>query len=301
MELGVVFPTHEIGNDSSAIRDFVQAAEDSGYKRLVAYDHVLGAHPDRPEGVWLGPYGKAITPPYTHETAFHEPFVLFGYMAGLTNTIEFMTGVLVLPQRQTALVAKQCAEIDILSNGRLVLGVGVGWNSVEFEALSEDFTKRGRRMEEQIHLLRRLWTEPLVTFEGDFDRITKAGLNPLPNQPIPIWIGAMADIAVERAGRLADGWHIPRAYRNNPQALGDELAKFHDAANAAGRDPASLGVSSNLHAVGLEIDEQIELAERSREAGITHLHFNTLEAGYTSPGEQIQAIRNFAEQFSLHK
>ena len=111
----------------------------------------------------------------------------------------------------------------------------------------------------------------------------------------------MADIAVERAGRLADGWHIPRAYRNNPQALGDELAKFHDAAKAAGRDPASLGVSSNLHAVGLEIDEQLELAEQSREAGITHLHFNTLEAGYTSPGEQIQAIRNFAEQFSLHK
>ena len=217
MELGVVFPTNEIGNDRIAIRDFAQAAEDLGYTRLVAYDHVLGAHPERPEGVWLGPYGNRVTPPYTHESAFHEPFVLFGYLAGLTDHLEFMTGVLVLPQRQTALVAKQCAEIDILAGGgRLILGVGVGWNSVEFEALGEDYRTRGRRMEEQIGLLRRLWTEPLVTFEGRFDRVTKAGLKPLPERPIPIWVGAMADLAVDRAGRLADGWHVPRALPRRP-------------------------------------------------------------------------------------
>ena len=306
MELGVVFPQGEIGNDPIAIRDFVQAAEDVGYTRLVAYDHVLGAHPERPdEGElsrpWVGPYGRPVTPPYTHESAFHEPFILFGYLAGLTSRIEFMTGVLVLPQRQTALVAKQCAEIDILSGGRLVLGVGVGWNSVEFEALGQDFSNRGRRMEEQIDLLRRLWSEPVLTFEGRYERVTKAGINPLPARPIPIWIGALVDVAVERAGRLADGWHIPRVFRNEPETIAEPLAKLHEAAKAAGRDPAAIGVSSNLHAVGLDVEQQLDVAERSERAGITHLHFNTLEAGHASPEEQIRAIRDFAEQYGLGK
>ena len=297
MELGVVFPTNEIGNDRIAIRDFAQAAEDLGYTRFVAYDHVLGAHPERPEGdAWVGPYGRHVTPPYTHESAFHEPFVLFGYLAGLTDRLEFMTGVLVLPQRQTALVAKQCAEIDILAGGgRLILGVGVGWNSVEFEALGEDYGTRGRRMEEQIGLLRQLWSEPVVTFEGRFDRVTKAGLKPLPERPIPIWIGAMADIAVERAGRLADGWHVPRAYRGDPQRVAGEAEKFYAAARAAGRDPSTLGLSSNLHAVGLNPDQQLELAERQQAAGVTHLHYSTMELDY-SPEQHITAIREFAEQ-----
>ena len=299
MELGVVFPTHEIGNDPIAIRDFAQAAEGAGYTRIVAYDHVLGAHPDRPrsEGAWTGPYGGAAAPPYTHATAFHEPFVLFGYLAGLTGRIGFMTGVLVLPQRQTALVAKQCAEIDILSGGRLVLGAGVGWNAVEFEALGEEFRTRGRRMEEQIGLLRRLWTEPVLTFGGRFHRVAKAGLNPLPERPIPIWIGARAAAAVERAGRLADGWHVPRAYRSRPERIGAEIERFREAARAAGRDPAALGLSSNLHAAGLGPDEQLDLAERSRAAGFTHLHYNTLEAGCASPADHIRAIRDFAEQY----
>ena len=306
MQIGVVFPTHEIGSDPIAIRDFAQAAEDAGYSRLVAYDHVLGAHPERPEEgelsrPWLGPYGRPITPPYTHESAFHEPFILFGYLAGLTASIEFMTGVLVLPQRQTTLVAKQTAEIDLLSGGRLVLGVGVGWNSVEFEALGLEFSNRGRRIEEQIELLRRLWSEPVLTFQGRYERVTKAGIKPLPERPIPIWIGALVDVAVERAGRLADGWHIPRVFRNDPETLEEPLGKLHAAAEAAGRDPASIGVSSNLHAVGLNIEQQLELAERSERAGITHLHFNTLEAGCASPDEHIAAIRAFAEQYGVGK
>ncbi len=307
MEIGVVFPQLEIGTDPIAIRDFAQAADDAGYTRLVAYDHVLGAHPERPpqdgelSRPWLGPYGRPITPPYSHESAFHEPFILFGYLAGLTQHLEFMTGVLVLPQRQTALVAKQCAEIDLLSSGRLVLGVGVGWNSVEFEALGQDFSNRGRRMEEQIALLRELWSEQVITFEGRYERVTKAGLNPLPERPIPIWIGALVDAAVERAGRLADGWHIPRVFRNEPETIAEPLAKLHAAARAAGRDPSTIGVSSNLHAVGLSVEQQLELAERSERAGITHLHFNTLEVGYGSPGEHIEAIRAFAEQYGVGK
>ena len=300
MELGVVFPTNEMGTDPIAIRDYAQAAEDLGYTRLVAYDHVLGAHPERPEGgAWLGPYGRHVTPPYTHEHAFHEPFVLFGFLAGLTSSLEFMTGVLVLPQRQTALVAKQCAQIDILAGGgRLILGVGVGWNSVEFEALGESYGTRGRRMEEQIGLLRQLWTEPVITFEGDFDRVTKAGLNPLPERSIPIWIGAMADVAVDRAGRLADGWHVPRAYRGDADRIAMEAQKFFAAARAAGRDPSTLGLSSNIHVVGLDPDEQLELAEGVEAAGVTHLHISTMEQGYT-PEQHIGAIRDFAEQYGV--
>ena len=302
MEMGVVFPTHEIGTDPLAIRDFAQAADDIGYTRMVAYEHILGAHPERPEGSpWRGLGSRGGRPPYTHETPFHEPLVVFAYLAGLTRSIEFMTGVLVLPLRQTALLAKQCAELDIVSGGRLVLGVGVGWNSVEFEALGEDFTTRGRRMEEQITLLRWLWEEPVVTFEGSFDRVMKAGINPLPDRLIPIWIGGTADVALERAGRLADGWHLPRVYRGMPQEFGKELAKVHAAAEAAGRDPAALGVSSNLHAVGLDLDQQLALAESSREAGITHLQFNTLEVGYTSVEEHIQALHDFGEAYGVGK
>lgn len=307
MKIGVVFPQLEIGTDPVAIRDFAQAADEIGYTRLVAYDHVLGAHPERPPGdaeftrPWLGPYGKSITPPYNHESAFHEPLVLFGYLAGLTRQIEFMTGVMVLPQRQTALVAKQVAEIDLLSGGRMVLGVGVGWNTVEFEALGQDYSNRGRRMEEQIDLLRKLWSEPVLTYEGRYERVSKAGLNPMPERPIPIWIGALVDAAVKRAGRLGDGWHIPRAFRNEPETIAEPLELLHAAAREVGRDPSSIGIGSNLHAVGLTVDEQLDIAERSERAGITHLNFNTLQVGYTSPAEHIEAIRAFAEQYGVGK
>ncbi|MGH3489331.1 MAG: LLM class F420-dependent oxidoreductase, partial [Actinopolymorphaceae bacterium] len=198
MRIGVVFPQTSIGADRGAIRTYAQAVEELGYTHLLAFDHVLGADPAQHPG-WSGPY--------THVSTFHEPFVLFGFLAGISS-LELVTGVIVLPQRQTALVAKQAAEVDILTDGRSRLGVGIGWNTVEYEALGEDFHTRGRRMEEQIEVMRRLWTEPVLTFEGRDHRITAAGIAPLPVQrPVPIWLGAQsAPRSLRRAGRLGDGW-----------------------------------------------------------------------------------------------
>ena len=199
MKFGVVFPQTQLGDDPMVIRDFVQAAEGMGYHHLLAYDHVLGANPER-EGWQAGS-------PYTYEDMFHEPLTLFAYLAGLTESIGFMTGVLILPQRQTALAAKQAAQVDLLSGGRLRLGVGVGWNAVEYNSLGYDFGTRGARVEEQIEVLRALWTRDLVKYEGKFDRIDDAGINPLPRQrPIPIWIGGTADVVLRRTARLSDGW-----------------------------------------------------------------------------------------------
>ena len=296
MELGVVFPTHEIGNDPIAIRDFAQAAEGAGYTRLVAYDHVLGAHPDRPagEGPRTGPYGGAAAPPYTHATAFHEPFVLFGYLAGLTSRIGLMTGVLVLPQRQTALVAKPCAELDLLSGGRLVLGAGVGWNAVEFGALGEDFRTRGRRMEEQIGLLRRLWTEPLVRFEGEFDSIPESAVCPRPGRPIPIWIGGHAPAVMDRVGRLGDGWVAGWA---KPDYLAERIALIGEAARAAGRDPAAIAIETRARAARWSPAQQADHARRCEAAGATHFALHTLEAGFASVGEHIEALRAFREEY----
>ena len=199
MRFGVVFPQTQLGADPPVLRDFAQAAEELGFHHILAYDHVLGANPDRPG--WQG------RRPYTYRDMFHEPFTLFSWMAAFTQRIGFMTGVLILPQRQTALVAKQAAQVDLLSGGRLRLGIGVGWNEVEYTCLGEDFSTRGARVEEQMHILRQLWTRELVTIEGRFDKIDDAGINPLPpQQPIPIWIGGTADVVLQRAARLSDGY-----------------------------------------------------------------------------------------------
>ena len=193
MHIGVVFPQTEIGADVGAVRAYALRVEELGYQHVLAYDHVLGADPAVHPG-WQGPYDVTTT--------FHEPFVLFGYMAAITE-LEMVTGIIILPQRQTALVAKQAAEVDLLTRGRFRLGIGLGWNAVEYEALGQDFTSRGRRVEEQVDLLRRLWTEPSVTYQGRFDRVTGAGLAPLPVQrPIPVWFGAQSERAYRRAGRL---------------------------------------------------------------------------------------------------
>src|SRR5918993_2963294 len=197
MQIGVVFPQTEIGADVTAVRRYATRVEQLGFAHLLAYDHVLGADPEV-HAPWRGPYDL--------HTTFHEPFVLFGYLAAAT-TLELVTGVIILPQRQTALVAKQAAEVDLLTDGRFRLGVGIGWNAVEYEALGESFDDRGRRMSEQIPLLRRLLTERVVTHAGEFDHITGAGLAPLPLQrPIPVWIGGQSAPAYRRIGRLADGW-----------------------------------------------------------------------------------------------
>ncbi len=284
MQLGVVFPQTEIGNDPAAIRDYAQAAEGAGYEHLLAFDHVLGAERDRPGG---------FQGPYDHETSFHEPFVLFGYLAALTERLELVTGIVILPQRQTALVAKQAAQLHVLSGGRLRLGVAVGWNAVEYEGLGENFHNRGRRIEEQISLLRALWSQPIVSFEGDYHRITKAGINPRPpGDSIPIWMGGMSDAVIERTGRLADGW-FPQ-YRD-PAELPAGIERVRAAAREAGRDPDAIAIESRIAMGGADVSEAVELAHRFEEAGATHLSVNTMSAGFTSPGQHVDAIRAFRE------
>src|SRR4051812_41487743 len=198
MEIGVVYPQIELGGDPIAVRRIGEAVEDLGFDYLLAYDHVLGAvHADRT---------PQLSIPFTEHDPFHDPFVMFGYLAGITERIGFATGVLVLPQRQTALVARQAADVDLLSGGRLRLGVGVGSDPVEYEALGQDFRTRGAREEEQIELLRRLFNEPVVDFSGRFDRVDRAALVPKPTAPVPIWLGGSSEVAYKRAARLADGF-----------------------------------------------------------------------------------------------
>lgn len=286
MRIGVVFPQTEIGADAGAVRAYGQAAEALGYRHVMAYDHVVGADPEVHRG-WRGPYDVSST--------FHEPMVLFGYLAALTS-LELVTAIIILPQRQTALVAKQAAEVDLLSEGRLRLGVGLGWNQVEYEALGQDFGTRGSRMEEQVGLLRRLWTEPSITFEGAFDRVTGAGLAPLPVQrPIPVWFGAQSPRAYRRAGRLADGW-FPQV-SPGPE-LEEAKAIVEGAAVEAGRDPGSLGMEGRVSWTGSQ-EELAELAGRWREAGATHLAVNTMGAGLGSVDGHLAALESAAEALGL--
>ena len=200
MKLGVVFPQTEIGTDPAVIRDYAQASESAGYDHLLVFDHVLGGKLER-----FDKLGR--TPPYTDQSPFHEVFVLFGYLAACTRRLELVTGIVILPQRQTALVAKQAAAVDVLTGGRLRLGVGIGWNHVEYEALNEDFHTRGRRVSEQIAVMRKLWTEPVVNFKGSYHHLDRAGINPLPVQrPIPVWMGGMAEPVLKRVAEISDGW-----------------------------------------------------------------------------------------------
>lgn len=284
MQLGAIFPQTEIGNDPAAVRDFVQAAEGLGYEHLLVFDHVLGADASRrPE--W--------NRPYRHTDAFHEPFVLFGYLAGLTEKIQLTTGILILPQRQTALVAKQAAAVDVLTGGRLRLGIGVGWNDVEYEALGENFRNRGRRCAEQIELLRLLWTNEVVNYTGRYHKITHAGINPLPVQrPIPLWFGGGADRVIERIGRLGDGW-FPQF---QPDSAGQErIAQMREQARAAGRDPAAIGIEGRLNIAGGTPDTWAREAAAWAEAGATHLSINTMRADLPSPEAHIKAIADFKE------
>ncbi|MEE8421764.1 MAG: LLM class F420-dependent oxidoreductase [Dehalococcoidia bacterium] len=284
MQLGVVFPQTEIGNDPSLIRDYAQAAEGAGYEHLLAFDHVLGAERDRPGG---------FQGPYDHETSFHEPFTLFGYLAGVTERLELVTGIIILPQRQTALVAKQTAQLHVLSGGRLRLGVGVGWNAVEFEGLGENFHNRGQRIEEQIALLRALWRDPVVSFEGRWHHVTKAGINPRPpGGTIPIWMGGMSDRVIERTGRLADGW-FPQV--REPADLRTAIERVHAAASAAGRDPSEVGIEARVSLTDpAAAGEAVERARAFEQAGATHVSVNTMGA-QLSPRQHIEAIRAFAE------
>ena len=283
MKIGVVFPQTEIGSDPAAIRDYAQTAESLGFNHILAYDHVLGANPKRPGG-WQGPY--------TYQDPFHEPFVLFSYLAGLTQTISFVTGILILPQRETALVAKQAAALDLLSQGRLRLGMGIGWNQVEFTALNQDFHTRGKRIEEQVALLRQLWTEPLVTFDGRWHHIPDAGVNPLPVQrPIPIWFGGHADAVLKRIAKMGDGW-LPN-YRTAADAA-PSLDRLDRYLTASGRTRADIGLEARLHSRLGDLDNLLGRMAGWQTAGATHISLNTMGAGYQSAAEHIAAISEFA-------
>ena len=282
MKLGVVFPQTEIGSDPIAIRDYAQAAEALGYTHLVAYDHVLGATP-------RGDWGQR----YTDRDMFHEPLVLFGYLAAVTQHLELVTDILILPQRQTAMVAKQAAEVDVLSGGRLRLGVGIGWNYVEYEALGERFDNRGHRIEEQIAVLRALWTQELVTFEGQQHHIPDAGINPLPVQrPIPIWMGGTAEPVLRRIARLADGWFPMMQPDDNLRAA---LARLFGYAREAGRDPKAIGIEASIAIANRKPEQWVEVAETWHSLGATHLLVNTMKSGLASPQAHIDAIQRFKE------
>lgn len=282
MNIGVVFPQTEFGNDPAAIHDYAQTAESLGYTHILAYDHVLGANPTRPGG-WQGPY--------TYQNPFHDPFVMFSYMAAVTQTIEFATGILILPQRETAVVAKQAATLDVLSNGRLRLGVGNGWNEVEYIALNQNFRTRGKRIEEQVDLLRRLWTEPLITYHGRWHTIPDAGLNPLPDHPIPIWFGGHADAVLRRIAKMGDGWllNTPTVAQARP-----ELEKLERYLAENGRSLTDIGLESRLSYGQGNPDDWQPIVAGWQAAGATHMTLNTMRLGLNTPGKHINAIRTFA-------
>jgi probable F420-dependent oxidoreductase len=292
MKLSVLFPQMEFGVDPIAIQEYAQTAEELGYESLAVYDHVLSARPEGRSEPWLAMF---------HEQTFHEPFVLFGYLAAATRRLVFVTKVLTLPERQTALVAKQVAEVDVLTGGRIRLGVGVGWNTVDFEGMGQDFRTRAQRLEEQIEVLRLLWTERFVTVDGRYHRISDAGLNPMPIQrPVPIWIAGQSDAAVSRVARLADGWFpgggVITPFQLQPtRSEGWDLTidRMRALARDAGRDPDKIGIEGGVGYGDGNPDEWIAEADEWRRFGATHLRVNTMGAGLTSPKEHIDAIRRF--------
>ena len=285
MKIGVVFPQTEIGQDPAAIRDYAQAVESMGYTHLLAFDSVVGANPDRPGG-WDSPY--------TYQHAFHEPFALFAFCAAVTRRIELVTGVLILPQRQTTLVAKQAAEVDVLSGGRLRLGIGVGWNSVEFEALGENFKNRGKRVEEQLEVMRLLWTKELVTYDGQWHRVPDAGIRPLPvQQPIPVWMGGDSEVVIRRAARLADGWITLPSFRPGPAGQ-QTVDRIHGLVREAGRDPAAFGIEARMALAKVPAEERAnEIAAWRAMRGITHLCVNTMGLGLPGPEEHVRTLERF--------
>ncbi|TDO57452.1 putative F420-dependent oxidoreductase [Kribbella sp. VKM Ac-2571] len=279
MKIGAVFPQLEIGADPKVVRDWATTVEGVGYSHVLAYDHVLGADPSNRPG-WSG---------YTDKSLFHEVFVLFGYLAAITTELELVTGVLVLPQRQTALVAKQAAEVDVLSGGRLRLGVGIGWNHVEYQALGVPFKQRGALLEEQVDVLRRLWADPVISIDGKYHEIEEAGLNPLPGREIPIWFGGSADAVLRRTGRIGDGW-MPQSAPD--EKAREQIATIREAAEAAGRDPQSVGIEARLTLGAVPEQDWRAFADGWRDLGATHLCVNTMNLGLSRPEEHAKVLRD---------
>lgn len=292
METGVVFPQTELGADPGAIRTFVQTIETLGYDSVFVADHVLGAdsrfhkHP--------------LLARYSYQSVVHEPLTLLAYIAAITTRLTLVTGVIILPQRQTALVAKQAAEVDVLSQGRMRLGIGVGWNAVEYEALGQEFANRGARYDEQIAVLRALWTQEVVDFHGKWHDITHAGINPLPVQrPIPIWLGVGStmsrmppDVVLRRIGRLADGWCPHMGANAQGEAI---IARVHHFAREAGRDPAALSLEGRIWLRGKTPDDWANEIKTWRNMGATHLVIESRQGGLTFPDGHLQALQQFQE------
>lgn len=295
MQIGAIFPQTEIGSDPGAVREYAQAAEGLGYSHLFIADHVLGAD--------SGYHSHVADSYYTHRSVIHESFTLMGYLAAVTGNIGLTTGILILPQRATALVAKQAAEVDLLSGGRLRLGIGVGWNHVEYAALNRNFHDRGRRSEEQIALLRALWTQEVVNFTGRWHRVTHAGLNPLPVQrPIPIWLGAGSSAsplppepALRRIVAISDGWfpNFP------PEAPGRAaLATLREYVQAAGRDPAAVGIEGRVRIDHKPPEEWVKEAQGWQDLGAVSIAVEARRGGLSGVAEHVQAIARFREALS---
>jgi probable F420-dependent oxidoreductase len=279
MQIGIILPQNEIGGDPGAIRDFAAAAEDEGFKHIVAFDHVVGKD------------DYAAQP-------FHEPFVMFGFIAACTRTIELVSGIVILPQRQTALAAKQAAEVDMLSGGRLRLGLGVGWNPLEYEALGEDFHTRGKRMDAQIPLMQRLWTERRVTAELGRERFSEVGLNPPAIRSIPIWLGGQGPAAVRRAATFGSGLILSGRMTEGDGGVADfqEVRdRLHAAADAAGRAREELGIEVWLATTAGDPDSWREEVEKWAALGATHLSVQTYAAEPITPAEHIERVALIAD------
>jgi probable F420-dependent oxidoreductase len=284
MQIGVVFPQTEIGNDPAAIRDYAQTAEGLGFTHILAYDHVLGANPERPGG-WSGPY--------THRTPFHEVFVLFSFFAGITQQIELVTGIVILPQRQTVLVAKQAASLDVLSGGRLRLGVGLGWNEVEYIGLNENFHNRGRRIEEQVEVMKRLWADELVDFKGKYHTIPDAGINPLPpRRGIPVWFGGHHPAVLRRIAKSGAGWMPNYA---DPTAARASLEALEQLVAEEGRMWGEIGVEARISYGAGDAHAWETLLRGWKVQGATHISFNTMGAGLATAQDHIHAIQRIAK------
>jgi probable F420-dependent oxidoreductase len=283
MRIGAAFPHTEIGTDPGVIAAWARTVEELGYHHLLAFDHVLGASTDTRPG-WRG---------YTTRHAFHEPMVLFGFLAGITTTLELTTGVLVLPQRQTALVAKQATQVHLLSGGRLRLGVGVGWNEVEYQALGETFGNRGVRSEEQVELMRKLWANETVDFEGHWHRVDHAGITPRPGSgAIPVWFGGYTERTLRRAGRLGDGW-MPRG--GPDEAAHNNLERVRDYAREAGREPAAVGFEARLTLAEVPEGARADFVRGWRDLGATHMCVDTMSLGLSSPDHHLDILRDTLE------
>jgi probable F420-dependent oxidoreductase len=281
MKIGVIYPQTELKGDPTAVHRIGVAADQLGYDHLLAYDHVLGATHDRE---------PKLSGPYTDKDPFHDPLVLFAYLAGITKRIELVTGILILPQRQTVLVARQTADLDLLSGERFRLGVGIGWNYVEYGALGEDFHVRGKRVEEQIGLLRRLWTEPLVSFVGTFDRVDRAALNPRPRRSIPIWLSGFADVALQRAAALADGF----IFADGAADAFAQAAKLQRYLKESARPTGNFGFHCNmLRAKSPE--DVVETALRWRDIGGTHASVGTMGHRFTTTDQHVDYMKRVAD------